>query len=106
MGTNGSRFGRSRFKRTTFERILAELLASPHIARVLEPSHHVKVARRREGTPKQLRKNHLKRCHGTFELFVKKITRGAKQQILMSTDGHGALEKVTKSYVRIFGFRI
>ena len=106
--TNGGRFGRIGFKRIAFERILAELLASPRIARVLESSHHVKVARRREGPPpkKKLRKNRLKRCHGTFELFVKKITRGAKQQIPMSTDGHGALKKVTKSYVRIFGFWI
>ena len=34
--TNGSRFGRIRFKRIRVESILAELSASPHIARVLE----------------------------------------------------------------------
>ena len=69
-GTNGSRFGRLRSKSIPFERILAELLASPHIARVLEPSHHVKVARRREAPPPQkISENPRKKFHGTFELF-------------------------------------
>ena len=69
-GTNGSRFGRLRSKSIPFERILAELLASPHIARVLEPSHHVKGGRRREGPPNNIRKSQKKKTFpGTFELF-------------------------------------
>ena len=59
-GTNGSRFGRIGFKRIAFERILAELLASPHIARALEPSHQIKVARRWEGTPLKISEKIIK----------------------------------------------
>ena len=70
-GTNGSRFGRIRFKRIRFERILAELLASPHIARVLEPSHHVKVVRRREGPPPQKSQNISEKITARLSFLIK-----------------------------------
>ena len=64
-----TRSKRIRFKRIRFERILAELLASP-LERVLEPSHHVKVARRREAPPqKKYQKTISDFVPGNFALF-------------------------------------